>query len=612
MSGVLRRDERGSAMVIALLVAFVMSVMGVSFLLMAQAESNIARNERLGVQALYAAESVAEVVTRWFDAPGGAIGFPPDAAVDRTLRELLDESDPYGSPALLQNGGTRPRYKQGIDEVTPAGDDLFERPYRGADVHALLGTREGPDMLIEGLPGTDAGDFLSTLGDTLWGDFPGRGLRARVVSIRVFAPPYVEVGGVWGRYGMGTIEVDVAIERQVDAVTETLARRAVTAVIAEAPYRGPYGPLHSCADLTLTGSPPGPHWGAVTAQGRMTLFASDVTELPLGVPRRIPSAGPIDRQWPLTESAMGDLEERIEYQDVVDPFFRALSAGPIVGIGVTDEQPVASASPAVLDRSYLFQNLAAIGCPLYDYETWKAIATSGAPNVRYFEWTGSGFRENGHAPTASFRVLTDGGEGIYFFDTVDGLEPADDDGDGVLDNLTPPVVVSGGTWSFRGVIFLNATSFKTTGLTGVTRTLNAPGEPWVDLNGDDVYTTADTFHNLRYPTTLAGPFVTDRFDYYDEAYMPPVGPSEIRNEYGPSIDASVSLEGILFTSGRFEATGDARHSGSIVARGGVTQTPADGTAPVPEIYWDQRIRTGWPPDGWGLPRVVVTSWSAGP
>jgi hypothetical protein len=164
--------ERGSALVIALLVAFILSLLGASFLMMAGTESQIARNEHLAAQALYAAEAGATAVKAWFDRPGTALVFPTPAEVDRTRRQILDETDPHGPPV-----GTTPIYKQAVDRDGDGADDLFERPYRGDLLHALMGTADGPDMLIDDGASPQALAFLERLSSELFGDFPAAGAR---------------------------------------------------------------------------------------------------------------------------------------------------------------------------------------------------------------------------------------------------------------------------------------------------------------------------------------------------------------------------------------------------------------------------------------------------
>ena len=49
--------DRGIALIVALLVMVIMTLLGVPFLLMGETENRIAENERLSMQALYAADA---------------------------------------------------------------------------------------------------------------------------------------------------------------------------------------------------------------------------------------------------------------------------------------------------------------------------------------------------------------------------------------------------------------------------------------------------------------------------------------------------------------------------------------------------------------------------
>ena len=87
------RSERGSAMVIAVLVIVILTLLGVSFLLMAETENRISENERLGQQALYFGESGVRMIKRWFDYPasGNNLINPPLNVIDRSLRYIDDD-----------------------------------------------------------------------------------------------------------------------------------------------------------------------------------------------------------------------------------------------------------------------------------------------------------------------------------------------------------------------------------------------------------------------------------------------------------------------------------------------------------------------------------------
>jgi hypothetical protein len=139
--------ERGSALVIAVLVSVILVLLGISFLLMGETENRIARNEKRMAQALYVAEAGTRAVKRWFDRPGTAVGFPPPSVVQRDLRRIVDETDPNDpAKATLADGaiGSLPYYKQGIDLDSDGVEDLFDRPYRPGSQHALMGTPDRP------------------------------------------------------------------------------------------------------------------------------------------------------------------------------------------------------------------------------------------------------------------------------------------------------------------------------------------------------------------------------------------------------------------------------------------------------------------------------------
>jgi hypothetical protein len=598
--------ERGSALVIAILVTVILAMLGISFLLMGETESRIAQNEHFAAQALYAAESGTRIVQRWFDNPGGAIHYPDQYSYLRgNLRRILDETDPYNaSVAHLTDGptGTWPFYKGATTEY-------FERPYRGSLEDSLLGMEDGPDVRIDKDDSSiNAPVFLADLSQTLFGEFPGSGLRTRISRIDIFAPPYIQVGGNWQRYGLGTIKVVAQIYRD-DGSDRVVAEREVQTVISEIPYRGPYGPLHSCTDLSFV-CRPGEftvHWGTIAAAQELKLSgpSPDYVDVPLGLPRSIPPAPPIDALWGAADPAsMTAFEAAFSGIAVDDPWLRALAGINIVDAPVGQQSVLPTSDPATrcCDHSNMVQDLPLVGCPLYDYVTWKRIATTGGADVFYYEWVNADlFKENGTGLVRQFKDITNGAEGVFFFDTKTGLPPEDTDGDGVFNNLTPAIVVQSTAWDFQGFLYLNAESLKIDQVSGSSVTLRPPGELYLDTDGNDAYDPGESWINLSYPATLADPVLIDPTDTYGSLVM--------YNDRGPEITGvPVSFRGILFNSGYFEATGTGRIYGSVIARQGVTQAADDGSLPTPEIYWDATIAGDWPPPGWKVPRVVATAW----
>jgi len=253
--------------------------------------------------------------------------------------------------------------------------------------------------------------------------------------------------------------------------------------------------------------------------------------------------------------------------------------------------------------SSVAHDLPLVPCPLYDYDIWKLVATSGGSDVRYFVWSGgSRFRENGAGEERPFEQWTAGQEGVYFFETRDRMPPEDTDGDGLFDNLTPEIIVSSSGWHFRGLIFLNASSFRIDHSATVTAALSPPGEPFQDADRDGMYDAGEAWINLDYHISAGS--INEGITADAE-----VGGSPVRDSRGPALSGvPVSFEGILFTTGSFEATGNATYYGSVIASQGVTQADPGGMQPTPHIYWDESIKTGWPPSGWALPRTVITRW----
>ncbi len=590
--------ERGSALVIALLVAFILSLLGLSFMMMAQQESRIARNETVSAQALYAAEAGARTVRQWFDQPTTGMEFPLIAEVDRSLRGILDETDPLDPVDVQAADGspTRPFYKQ-------TSNQLFERPYRGGLEEMFLGFPGQPDIRIDDGGSVQAQAFLNQLSDTLFAAFPGvdSGLQARISRIDVYAPPYVEGAVEWNRYGIATVEVTARIYDRAGNVGNVMAERQVRFVVGEVPYHTPYGPIHSCGDLTFDGPFPA-HWGTVTATGTVDpgTVLGNLDTVDQSVPRTIPAVARLDTLWAADGAAIDAFMIAADGTDVPDPWLRVLAGGEIV-TAPAGNQPWPPASPPVAaDPSNRMQDLPSVSCPEFDYEFWKSLALSGSPGVHYYAYDtvadDGRFREDGVGPLRTFDGFTGGENGLHFFDTEDGRPPRDDDGDGEPDNLTPAVNVNL-SWTSRGLIYLNAENLNMLGgvAAGANVTFNAPGEPYLDLDGDLQYSFGDTHVNLGYPTVVLGAAVPVRNDggFYDPA--------------GPGISATASFHGIFFNSGAFSATGTGRFYGSVIARGGVALSPTS-----PDFYWDASIHGDWPPAALGLPRVYIESWRTRP
>jgi len=637
-----RPAERGTALVVALLVMVVMTLLGIPFLLMGETENRIAENECLSLQALYAAESGARVVKRWFDQPGHADNVinPPLAAIDRAQREIDEDGDPATAPTDADGSPEHPYYKQDNDAV-------FGKPFRGSLVDAILGTEDGPDMRIDAASSAEAETFLRELSNDLLGGYPSgeSGRRAKISHIDIYSPPYVQVGGTWKRHGVATVKVVAGVyqERQGDSEV-LLSERMVKIVLSEArltPTAPNLAALNVCGpvewneELTI-------HWGTMAVSAPpgapYDTDLGDIGTLPVGLPRINPTTLTdllLDLLWGYDDDDEWDayyrqILELLGYE-IRDPWMRVVSGNAFQDAPTTDQQPWpftwnvgdefesgdipyhpydGSFDPDPVQswwdgtHSNYIQNLNDVGipveCPVLDYTMWKEIALQGGDNVHYFVWDGAEdwFKENGEGDAVRFRELTDGRTGLFFFDTTDGNPPAADGS-----NLTPPIRLSSGSWGVRGLVYLNAEHFQVRDVTGRATIFQAPGEPFQDKNKNGVWDwdesdieSQEHWLNLVYPDQLDG-----RFYALNEA------PGDrVRDSRGPAIVANALVDGVLYINGAFDMQSDGNFYGSVVAtRGVIKGFSIDET---PEIYWNAGLLDNWPPGDWGLGTVVISSW----
>jgi len=640
-----RKNEQGTALIIALLVMVIMTLLGIPFLMMGETENRIAENERLALQAQYAAEAGARMVRRWFDQPTSPLNaVAPDLnAIDRTLRLIDDDTDPNTDPVAADGTPGLPYYKWDDDTV-------FQQPYRGSLDDTLVGTEDGPDMRIAREDSAAAEAFLDGLSQALLqGYADSGGTEARITQIDVYAPPLAQRAGDWVRLGVGTVKVEAGIYLPLPGGgTQTLAEQTVRFVFNEIPYQNEkLGAIHTCGDLDYPENFR-PRWGTATSEH--DFIVNSHRRIPAGIPRLESVSLVVDDLWPgdlgvLTDAKFDEyyLSAAVDGEFVEDPWLRIIAGGNFSEAPNNDTQPWPfeapgswSAPPADLEFTYhvgssdyfgnpgdaaaecpnpecdgthssVVQNVTDIGCPDLPYDVWKAIALRGGPTIRYFAWDGDAgkFFENGSGVGRSFADWTNGETGFFFFDTADGLSPAADGS-----NLTPNVSIDDTVWHVTGVVYLNAAVFHVNNTTGNVIDFVPPGEPFLDIdprNGQ--YDVGERYVNLAYPTalnTLAGVPKIDWTDDWNENGPPVIK----RNARGPAISSQANVYGILFNSGRIDSNGDGKYYGSLISGSGIApiSTSSDG----PRAYWDASMRYGeWPPPAWGLPRIVVTRWETG-
>jgi Tfp pilus assembly protein PilX len=600
-----RRGEEGSALILAALVTVILSLLGLSYLMMAQTENTIAENERNSAAALYVAEAGARLAVGWFNDPS-ATGYlvPTLGDLDRTKR--IFDHDSNGGTARVQGASgdaTKPLYK----DATLTASLIFDRPYRSALPDTFLGVETGTDpQSAFATMGPDAivnASFLTTINDTLFPNFPSPFLRARVTRIEIYQPPILSIGGSNTRMGVATVKVTAGVFQYPGTANERqIATRIVKAVVNEIPVPGPVGPLQSCSGLAYNGDFK-IHWGTGTSIGNATIPSNLNSKMSSGLPYALNDPFTyINGGTTLATWATANANQVVE-----DPWFKYIAGGTLSGTGgISNPQPYPYTALAD-DHSNLFQNTV-VNCPTFDYALWKQIAQSGLKNNYYYKWvSGTNFSLDGSGTSTDFRSITNGRSGIFFFDTQDTLAP-----NVAGTNLTPAIGFSGGTWGVSGFVYMNTANFYTTGLGGLPTTYFPPGEP-SDGSG---------FVNFDYPGSTADSYViktTGNFETFQDpvtgqwyctdaatcttASRTPAG-VPVKDAYGLPFQTDAVLNGVMYVAGTFEAQGNAKYFGSIVAQRGVV----DGGG-TPEFWFDERLIKGqWPPKGMSIPRVVISVW----
>ena len=627
------KGEQGSALIIATLVTVILALLGLSYLMMAQTESTIAENERNAATAMYVAEAGARLVTGWFNDPTSTGYLVPTVGnVDRTLR-VYDNDDNPGTARVqgVSGDATKPIYKDSTLTTSP----IFDRPYRSDNANTFLGVETGADA---GFPtaGPDlvvSAAHLTTINNTLFPNFPKPDLRARISRIEVYGPPLATIGGSLTRLGVATIKVTAGVFMYPGTVNERqIATRVVKAVVNEIPVPGPVGPLQSCADMNYTGSFE-IHWGTGSALAAATPPTNLNVKVATGMPYALNDPGTYYSDAVPHTLATWAADPAINNNKVEDPWFKFIAGGSITNLSPATSNPqpypVAYPGDGQTSHSNIFQNTV-INCPAFDYNLWKSIAQGGNRGNYYYSYgdpnpatNTTNFKLDGQGTPVNFAAATSGKSGIFFFDTRDGQPPRGLYSDTYpTTNMTPAIAIaSSDPWDgLVGFTYLNTSTFQTTGSggIGILRTIIPPGEPF-DGSG---------FVNLEYPGDLTDNYIvrngtvshqefwdfaagirycTDAATCPQSATPGTQAATPQRDDTGLAFQTTTVLDGVMYNSGTFTATGNARYFGSFVAQQGVIDGGGN-----PGFYFDESLVKGnWPRKGMNMPRVIVSSWQTG-
>jgi hypothetical protein len=539
--------ERGSALLVSMMVMVGLSLLGLGFVAISETESAISVNERNYLQAHAAAEAGALLAVEWFQAPKWAQErtlLPPNHDGIKTLRTLTYRGNPYSG-----------RYKPTTR--------LFDKPFKPHPEDRFFGTEETADIIINAttLAATTAPNFLTRVNTALFRDTT----PAEITEIRVYSPPIVggtvNANGFWedgSRYGLATIKV-TAVKFDTGTPRRVIAQRTVKKVIAEWPFPGPQGPVQSNANIQTSGSF-GVHWGKMTSEldmeikrpliGMPWFDAWSVMRFERGYYAPTPGPGATGpgydhRGDPNATSGFYNQYDWL-YQlwgkSLEDPWYEARAKGNILNkpaevAGTWPPHPIKYSNVTFkVDDSPMhgwsnwFQgqnrsdppmptsDYKEVIFPRIDYNFWKSIAqaAAGQGNVFYLRWV-AGDQYTDGVETKRFgnwvNTVTGAKPGFYFFDTRNGLSPQ---GPGAPGQLAPAISINsssftGNTFKMAGFIYLNVESFGTTGINGPDGYYNAPSEPYRDIGYTKVDTTTTPW---SYSTDVEGAN-NGRWDYQD-------------------------------------------------------------------------------------------------
>jgi len=240
-----QNDQKGSALLVSLMVMAGLSLLGLAFVAISETESAISVNERNYVQAQAAAEAGAKVVVEWFQDAEWANDhdlLPPNKIAIKTER-VLDNA----------GGGTDQHYYK-----ADSGELLFDIPFKIVDNNKFFGNVDTADVVITLGANNVATTFLDKLNATLF----TADSNLRISDIRVYAPPMPGASlvngtgtkGFWqgskSRYGVATIRVTA--QKVID--NRVVAQRTVKLVVAETPFPTVDGAIETSGSLVGQGN----------------------------------------------------------------------------------------------------------------------------------------------------------------------------------------------------------------------------------------------------------------------------------------------------------------------------------------------------------------------
>src|ERR1700686_115770 len=261
-----QRGDRGSALLVSLMVIVGLSLLGLGFVAISETESAIAKNQQTALQTQAVAEAGAKLVVEWFQDPtwGNAqAGMPANDGTNANLAAIKATRSITGYSGVYKPGTTT---------------NLLDKPYLPNYGDRLYGDEDHADLVINRTTDSTTIDNFNTI---LMGPNPDDRSGGEISEIKIFAPPIVGgtlTNGYWNggtRYGLATIKVTAQQYRDPAGnnlyklnAANVMAPHAVRLVVGEIPLPIPGGPIQSNTAISFGGDFV-VHWGNETSTGTL-------------------------------------------------------------------------------------------------------------------------------------------------------------------------------------------------------------------------------------------------------------------------------------------------------------------------------------------------------
>lgn len=536
-----RRDARGSALLVSLMVIVGLSLLGLGFVAVSETERAIARNQQASLQTQTIAESGARLALEWFQNPGWALtnaALPSNIPANNTNIAKIKVTRVLQADPVAGTTAYSGVYKPDANTV------LFDKPYRPGPDDRFYGDENTGDIVINRT--TDA-STIDKFNNILLGTGAGDKSQGEITEIRFYAPPMVnatlQINGAklnpdgtpqkfWAggqRFGVATIKVTASQLRDLSLTDSTtpkrtdpaniLSQHSVRLIVGEVPVPIPAGPIQGNANASFGGAF-SVHWGMETATGDLNVSRNG-TAMPWANAYERPH---FERGYEPGTAEVWPTQSGTPYDDVDyfheflgksfgDPWYGARCGGDNSVDGSTgqnvnpqcytyaqtsDEQSTGNPSWAFQwQDSNVYPFKKRVVFPVIKYDFWKKVTSQsrGYRGIYYFKYdsAGQGFRQDGTSalhPMAYWANTRNGAAydaGVFFFDSAINANPQQLTGAARTAALTP-----GEKWKssdfnggmlMAGFVYMNAQSWGTTGAGQGPTTVDAnfPGEPFRDV-----------------------------------------------------------------------------------------------------------------------------------